>query len=267
MQRRSTARERSWAAGSAALIEERRRIGAALVNGAEDARQPLLSVGALRGAIAATDFAGDHRQPERLFGPPVGGVDRVELKQKGEHFGKLDGEIRGEIARDAPGARPIEQRIQLIVEMPGRRSAMSRDGIPIAIADRECVLEHPLDPWRKVVFGRRSACDTAAADGRGTFGGSRDRSADTGTSHRARAGELYAQDGGCLREAAPRKNGVDRRVRRGKVPEPAHSAANFKPVSSGLTTALCCAPGPATPRTWDSPDRRRGAARGRSRPA
>ncbi len=87
-----------------------------------------------------------------MFGAPVGRVDGVGLEQKREHRRKLDGEMRGERARDAASARPIDEGIELIVQMTtGHGEAMGRDGAaPIAIADAQRALEHALHPRGEV---------------------------------------------------------------------------------------------------------------------
>src|SRR4028118_1382313 len=52
-------------------------IEAALIGGAEDAGEDLLTGGAALGAIpAAPHFAGDHRGPQGVLSAPVGGVER-----------------------------------------------------------------------------------------------------------------------------------------------------------------------------------------------
>ena len=56
--------------------DQRGEVEVALVGGAHDAGEHLLGVGAVPGAIAAADLAGDDGGPNGLFGAPVGGVDR-----------------------------------------------------------------------------------------------------------------------------------------------------------------------------------------------
>src|SRR5262249_52489415 len=134
--------------------EDRRRVESALMNRVKDAGEYLLGLGPASGAIPAADLAGHDGGPERVFGAPVRGIDGVGFKEKREDGRKLDGEMRGEIAGDASGARRMDERVELMVEMTTRdREAMGRDGATlIAIADRERVLQDPLDARREVVL-------------------------------------------------------------------------------------------------------------------
>lgn len=199
---------------------------------AEDARQHLLGLGPTGGAIPAADFARDHGGPQRVFGAPIGGVDGVGLEQKREHRWKLDGEMRGEIARDAASARPIDEGIELIVQMTtGHGEAMGRDGAaPIAIADAQRALEHALHPRSEMrVAMIADQCATAPQQ----MGEARlvDRLIEAPIGRPAvaheRAGKVGAQDRGRLLEAAPGQNGIDGRVGRGEGPEPLQVAADF----------------------------------------
>ena len=49
----------------------------------------------MAGTITATDFAGDHRGSDGLFGAPVGRVDG-RVPEKGEHGGELGVEMHSE---------------------------------------------------------------------------------------------------------------------------------------------------------------------------
>ena len=55
-------------------MEQRRRGALLLAAGLNQAEQRRLRAGADGGAVAAPHFAGDHHRPDRLFGPPVGGL-------------------------------------------------------------------------------------------------------------------------------------------------------------------------------------------------
>ena len=67
--------------GAQHLGDQPGQVEAALTGGAYDAGQDLLGVGALAGAVAPAHFADDHRGPDGLFGPPVGGVDGSRRKR------------------------------------------------------------------------------------------------------------------------------------------------------------------------------------------
>jgi hypothetical protein len=202
------------------------------MDGVEDTGEHLLRLRTARRAIAAADFAGDHRGPERVFGAPVGGVDHVGLEQEGEHGRKLDGEMRGEIARDASGARAIDEGIELIVEMPpSDGQAMGRHcATPMAIPGRERALQDALDARREMVL-------TVIADEEATppeqmgetrlMNGLIEPAIGRPAIAHDRAGEVGAQDRRGFLEAAPRQNRVDGRVRRGEGPQPVQVAPDF----------------------------------------
>ena len=81
--------------------DQRRKVEVALAGGAHDAGQHLLAVGAVTGAVAATDFAGDDSGKDGLFGAPVGGVDR-QVPQEEKHGSEFGGQMPGK----ALGRRP-----------------------------------------------------------------------------------------------------------------------------------------------------------------
>lgn len=140
--------------------------------------------------------------------------------------------MRGEIAGDATGAGPIDERVELIVQMTTSHcQAMGRDGAAaIAIADVECVLQDPLDARREMVLA-------VIADQRATppkqMGQTRlmNRAIEPAIGRPAiaheRAGEVGAEDRGGLLESATRQDRIDRRVRRGEGPEPVQATAHF----------------------------------------
>ena len=55
--------------------EDDMRIHVALRGGADDARENLLTFGAIPGPISATDLARHDDRSNRVFGAPVGGID------------------------------------------------------------------------------------------------------------------------------------------------------------------------------------------------
>ena len=68
-------------------------IEAALIGGAEHTREDLLAVGAAGGAIAAAaHFARDDGGPQRVFGAPIGGVER-RVEEKAEDGVEFDDEM------------------------------------------------------------------------------------------------------------------------------------------------------------------------------
>jgi len=113
----------------------------ALLNRAEDAREHGVGPGATFGSVAAADFARDHGRAERLLGAPVGRVDRIGLEQKGKHRREFDREMRRESPGDACRSGPIDERIQLVLQMAARdRDPVGGDTPPlIAIAARSSV--------------------------------------------------------------------------------------------------------------------------------
>ena len=85
-----------------------------------DAGEHLLGVGAVPGAIAAADLAGDDGGPNGLFGAPVGGVDR-RVPQKAEYRREFGGQVRGEAVGGVQRRRFVDQPTEL-----GEQSARER---------------------------------------------------------------------------------------------------------------------------------------------
>jgi len=218
--------------GSQEAIKERRRVESALVHGPEDAGEHLLRLRAPGRAIPAADFARDDGRPQRVFGAPIGGVNGVGFEQEGKHGRELDGEMRREMAGDAAGARSIDEGVELIVHMPpshgqpvgGDRAA------PKAVADRQRVLEHPLYTRGEVpltVVADQGATPPQQMGETRLMNGLIEAAIGVPAIAHERAGEVRPQDGGRLLEAAPRQDGVDGRVRRGKGPQPVQPAPDF----------------------------------------
>ena len=67
--------------------EQRGEVELPLVSRSYDAGEDLLGVGVVAGAIAITDFPGDHRGAYGVFRAPVGRVDR-RVPEEGEGVGE-----------------------------------------------------------------------------------------------------------------------------------------------------------------------------------
>ena len=202
------------------------------MNRLEDAGEHLLRLGAAGGTIAAAHFSGDDRGPERVFGAPVRGVDGIRLEQEREHRRKLDREMGSEIARDATGARAIDEGIELIVQMATRdRQPMSRYlATPKAIARGERALQDALDVRREMVLaviGDQRATPPEQMGQTGLMNRVIEAAIGRPPVAHQRPGEVGAEDRGGLLEAAARQNGVHRRVGCGERPEPLQLAADF----------------------------------------
>ena len=77
------------------VLNSARESSRALAGGTHHARQHLLGVGTLAGAVAAAHLAGDHRRDGWPAPPPVGGVYR-RVAQEEEHRRELVGQVLGE---------------------------------------------------------------------------------------------------------------------------------------------------------------------------
>ena len=88
-------------------------VEAALVGGAQDAREHLLTVSpATRPIAAATHLARDHRRSQRLLGAPIGGIERG-IKEKAEERGQFGGEMRREAVVVGQRTRRVKHVEQL----------------------------------------------------------------------------------------------------------------------------------------------------------
>lgn len=202
------------------------------MKGLEDATQDLLRLGPSLRAIAAADFAGHDGGPERVFGTPIGGLNGVGVEEKGEHGRKLDGQMRGEMPGHAAPAGPIDEGIELIVQMPpgdGETVRRHRAGT-VAIADRQRVVEHVLHARREVIVPVIAHQRATAPQQMGETG-LVDRVIEAAIRRPAiadeRARELRPQDGRRFLVAASRQNRVDGGVGRRKCPQPVQMAADF----------------------------------------
>lgn len=202
------------------------------MNRLEDTGEHLLRLGAAGGTIAAAHFSGDDRGPERVFGAPVRGVDGIRVEQEREHRRKLDREMGSEIARDATGARAIDEGVELIVQMAtGDRQPMSRYlAAPKAIARGERALQDALDVRREMVLaviGDQRATPPEQMGQTGLMNRVIEAAIGRPPVAHQRPGEVGAEDRGGLLEAAARQNGVHGRVGCGERPEPLQLAADF----------------------------------------
>ena len=101
-----------------------------------------LGFGAVPRPIAAADLAYDDRRAERLFCPPVGGVNG-RRQQEGEGPRKLDGQMRRKDLRPAGGAHVVDQFLDAIDQMPAARGdALRRHRVGgMAVPERQCLLQ------------------------------------------------------------------------------------------------------------------------------
>ena len=125
--------------------EQRLRVETTLLSGANDARERLLRVRPVPGAIAAPHFARDDGRPDRLFGPPIGRIDR-RIKQEGPQRGKFAIEMGREALHVGHLARPAEPFSQARDQMTAcdREPVRRDDTSVVAIADRKALLQEGL---------------------------------------------------------------------------------------------------------------------------
>jgi hypothetical protein len=89
-----------------------------------------------------------------MVGAPVARVDRIGFEREGKHRREFDGEVHRETARDVRAAGAIDEREQLILQMPTRdgRAVGGGTAVLIRVANTERVLEDPLDLGREAAF-------------------------------------------------------------------------------------------------------------------
>ena len=121
------------------------RIEGTLTTRAEHRREGLLRLRRERCAIATADFTIRHRGAERLFGAPIGGVNRG-LVQEAEERGPLAIEMRGKALHGRNRAALVEHGCQARLHVPARhRQAMGRDRPhDVPVAQRQGLLQHGL---------------------------------------------------------------------------------------------------------------------------
>ena len=113
-----------------------------------------MRVGAACRSIAAAHFACDDGRAESVLGTPVGGVDHIGFKEKRKHGREFHGEVRGKALRNASRTGPINEDIELILQMPtGDGDPVRRDPpLVIAVADAQGVSQNPLDARCEMAF-------------------------------------------------------------------------------------------------------------------
>ena len=203
----------------------------ALLDGTKHAGEYLLRVRAAIRSVPATDFARDDGRTQGLFGAPVGRINRG-VKQKREDRREFDREVGGKALRDTSVTRPVDERIEPVLEMAtSDGDAVRRDrALAPAITHAQALLEDAGDAGCEgplLMIADEGA--TAAEEMRETrlmngvlklaIGG-------PAVAHQD-AGELCAEHGGRLIKAASPLNRVDRRLRGGKAPQPLQMAADF----------------------------------------
>ena len=90
----------------------------ALLNRPQHARQHGVRLGAAFGSIAAARHAHDHGRAQGVFGTPIGGVNGIGFEEKGKYRREFDGQMRRESAGDSGGPGVIDQRVELVFQMP-----------------------------------------------------------------------------------------------------------------------------------------------------
>jgi len=89
-----------------------------------------------------------------VLGAPVGGVNHVGFEEKRKHGREFDGEVCGKAARDASRTSPINEHVELTLQVAaGDGDPMRRDAaLLIAVADAQGVLQNPLDARREMAL-------------------------------------------------------------------------------------------------------------------
>ena len=214
-----------------------------LMRGAQDGREDLLGLRPTRGPIPTADLARDDRRPERVFGAPVGGIDRGRIEEKREERRPLDREVRRKPPHVGEGPGMIEESIEALEQAAARdrQSVWRHLTVPIPIAQRQGLLQGVSDgkdeadarvisvklarPPQQVRQTRLMERAGEAAIRRPAIAHDDARKAPAKQPHR-------------FRIAAAGLDPIDRRVRRGYRPQPVQRPATFHPVSSGVTTGL-----------------------------
>ena len=124
-----------------------------------------MCAGAAFGSITAEHLPRDDGWSERVFGAPVGRVDRIGFKKKSEDRWEFDGKMGRKSAGHSGRARTIDDGVELILEMSARnRDAACGDASVLILgADPQGVLEDPLHAGREVAFPMTgSECNSGA---------------------------------------------------------------------------------------------------------
>jgi len=198
----------------------------------QDAGEHGVRVGPAFGSVSAADLARDDGGAQRVLGPPVGRIDRIGFEKESKHRWEFDGEMRRETTRDVRPAGPIDERVQLILQMPTSNGHPVRGdtAVLIVVANTERVLEDPLDLGREAAFPMILDEDaTAPQQMRETRLMNRLREAAIrrpAVAHED-AGEIGAEQRRGFRKPAPGLNRIDRRVRRRGRPQPLQPRVHF----------------------------------------
>jgi hypothetical protein len=123
----------------------------ALLNRPQHACQHGVRLGAAFGSIAAAHLARDRGRTQGVFGTPVGGVNGIGFEEKGKYGREFDGQMRRESAGDSGGPGVIDERVELVFQMPAGNCQPRRRhaALLVPIADVERVLEDALDLRRE----------------------------------------------------------------------------------------------------------------------
>jgi hypothetical protein len=121
----------------------------ALLDRSQNAREHPVRLCAVFGSVAPTDLARDDSRAQGVLGAPVGGVDRVRLREKRKNGREFDGQMRGEAARDASGTGPVDEGVESVLQMAvGNGDTVGRHArTVIAIAEPKRLLQEMLDAW------------------------------------------------------------------------------------------------------------------------
>ena len=159
------------------------------MRGAEPGREDLLGLRSPDAAVAAADLAHDDRGAKRVFGAPVGRVDRG-VPEEGEEGRRFDHQMGGESLygwdRRPRGGEQVERLREQPTSAQEMRTTRLMIGMPEAAVRRPPIA-------------------------------------------REYARQILAEDGGRIHKSAAGPNGVDRGVDRGERPEPVQRAGHFPP--------------------------------------
>ena len=124
------------------------------MNSPQQARQHGVRLGAAFGSIAAAHLPRDDGWTQGVCSTPVGGVNSIRFEEKGKHGREFDGEMRRESAGHSGRPGLIDERVELVFEMPAGNRQAPRGHAPllVPIADAERVLEDALDLWGEAVL-------------------------------------------------------------------------------------------------------------------
>lgn len=217
-----------WGGRAQQPDEEISDIEVALVRRAKDGREDLLSLCTVPGTVpTSTHLARDDSGSERVFGAPVGGVERG-VEEEAEDRVVIDIEMIGEATDTADTTRAAgdeaTQPLQIVAAGHGEAS-VREVALGVAIARGECRLQHGFHLRRKRM-GRivQHEDATPAQQMRETrlMPGVGELPVRLPAVMLQDAGELGANDAGGLSETAAGIDAVHRRVGGDERPQPLH---------------------------------------------